>query len=152
MHTQPTHTCTMPLSITLENWDDCSCDALDIRFNVFVDEQGVPAEMERDEWDAVSLHAIASDAHGKIIGTGRLLPDGHIGRMAVARHARGQGAGSAILEALIAAAQEQGIALLRLNAQLQATPFYVRHGFTPYGEVFDDAGLPHIAMQLRLSA
>ena len=141
----------MIFSVTLAPWQDCQPAAQAVRFAVFVDEQGVPAEMELDEWDGCALHALACDTEGRTLGTGRLLPDGHIGRMAVLAQARGRGVGGALLRALIAAAQCRGDAVLRLNAQIQAAGFYEQHGFTRYGAVFDDAGLAHIAMQRRLT-
>ena len=55
---------------------------LSIRFDVFVKEQGVDPSLEIDGQDPDCLHAIAY-TDGKAAGTGRLLPDGHIGRMAV---------------------------------------------------------------------
>jgi len=79
-------------------------------------EQGVPEDIERDEFDAVSRHAIARDEAGAVVATGRLLPDGHIGRMAVAAPLRGKGVGGAVLEALVAEAARAGLAAVALNA------------------------------------
>lgn len=119
-----------------------------IRFEVFVDEQQVPPEMELDEMDGASLHALALD--GDIaLGTGRLLPDGHIGRMAVRRQARGKGIGSQLLLALMAAARERGDEAVVLHAQLHAREFYERHGFAVEGEMFMEAGIPHVVMRHR---
>lgn len=133
--------------IELGAWDELAQEATPIRHAVFVQEQGVPAEIELDEWDPLSLHAIARDGDGRAIGTGRLLPDGHIGRMAVLRTARGSGAGTAILLALMDAARERGHREVVLNAQTHAARFYRRLGFVEEGGVFDDAGIPHIAMR-----
>ncbi|HWW71426.1 MAG TPA: GNAT family N-acyltransferase, partial [Duganella sp.] len=69
--------------IRFGDWTVLDKDAKIIRFEVFVEEQKVPAELEMDHMDAVCVHAVAYDAAGKPVGTGRLLPDGHIGRMAV---------------------------------------------------------------------
>jgi predicted GNAT family N-acyltransferase len=125
------------------------CDtASAIRFEVFVDEQQVPAEMELDEMDAVSLHALALEGE-HALGTGRLLPDGHIGRMAVRREARGRGIGSLILRALMAAAHERGDESVVLHAQLHARRFYERHGFLVEGEEFMEAGIAHVVMRHR---
>ncbi len=121
-----------------------------IRHAVFVKEQRVPADIELDEFDDVSLHALAVDASGNAVGTGRLLPDGHIGRMAVLAAARGAGIGTALLQALMTAARERGLAEVQLNAQTHALPFYQRFGFTPDGEPFDDAGILHLAMRRSL--
>ncbi|MCE3000151.1 MAG: GNAT family N-acetyltransferase [Betaproteobacteria bacterium] len=121
-----------------------------VRRQVFVEEQGVPEQLEWDEWDAVSLHVLAQDAAGQAIGTGRLLPDGHVGRMAVVRDWRKHGVGGALLDALLDAARARGLAEIALNAQTHALGFYARRGFLVEGDEFDDAGIPHRRMRLRL--
>ena len=88
-------------------------------------------------------------ADGRPVGTGRLLPDGHIGRMAVQAAWRGRGVGAALLQALIAEAGRRGMAQLALSAQTHALGFYGRFGFLPEGEVYDEAGLPHQVMTRR---
>jgi len=94
--------------IRCAHWSVLDTDAKTIRFEVFVEEQKVPAELEMDDMDAVCLHAVAYDAAGTPIGTGRLLPDGHIGRMAVRKTARGTGVGGALLQTLMAQARQRG--------------------------------------------
>lgn len=135
-------------TIRLGDWATLGPDASAIRFEVFVDEQKVPAEIELDEMDAVCLHAVAYDHAGKAIGTGRLLPDGHIGRMAVRKAGRGTGIGGAILQQLMEQARARGDAAVVLNAQTVAAPFYVRHGFVQQGQEFAEAGIAHIEMRL----
>ncbi len=127
------------------SWEALAGVVTPIRFRVFVDEQGVPVEMELDEFDAVSCHVVAL-ADDEPVGTGRLLPDGHIGRMAVLAEWRGRGVGTALLEALIVEASHRGMTRLALSAQTHALGFYTRFGFEPDGEVYDEAGLPHQAM------
>ena len=131
------------------SWERARQLASPIRFQVFVREQRVPAEIELDDMDAPSLHAIAFE-NERAIGTGRLLPDGHIGRMAVLKKWRGQGVGGAILQRLLAAARERGDREIELFAQTHAIPFYRRYGFVENGEVFEEAGIPHQAMRKRL--
>lgn len=140
-----------PVSIRLGDWDTLQEEAKAIRFDVFVDEQQVDPEIELDAMDAVCLHAIAYDACGTAVGTGRLLPDGHIGRMAVRKLARGTGIGSALLQALTLQAQARGDRHVVLSAQTHAAPFYARHGFVPEGAVYVEAGIEHILMQLVFS-
>lgn len=135
--------------IELLSWEKARADASPIRFEVFVAEQRVPADIELDEMDARSVHAIAYE-NGAPIATGRLLPDGHIGRMAVLKAWRGRGVGSAILAALMKAARGRGDARIELSAQVHAVPFYVAHGFKPVGEVYEEAGIPHQAMARAL--
>lgn len=129
------------------DWTVLHADAKLIRFEVFVEEQQVPAELEMDHMDAVCLHAVAYDASGMPVGTGRLLPDGHIGRMAVRRVARGSGVGGALLQVLMAQARARGDRQVVLSAQSHAAPFYERHGFAIDGEEFFEAGIAHINMQ-----
>ncbi len=136
--------------IVLGPWSALAEQASAIRFKVFVDEQRVPRDMELDEFDALSCHALAWIGE-RAVGTGRLLPDGHIGRMAVLEPWRGCGVGAALLEALIGEARRLGMPILALNAQTHALGFYARFGFVPKGPQFDEAGLPHQAMEKRLT-
>ncbi|SNS78392.1 Predicted N-acyltransferase, GNAT family [Noviherbaspirillum humi] len=140
----------MSIRIITGDWEAMKERARPIRHDVFVREQQVPVELEWDEMDAPSLHALALDAEGKAIGTARLLPDGHIGRMAVLKEARGRGVGSALLAALMQAARQQGVNEVVLSAQRHAESFYRRHGFEPYGAEYAEAGIPHIEMRCRL--
>jgi predicted GNAT family N-acyltransferase len=138
------------LRVELGSWEALKDEATAIRHVVFVEEQRVPDDLELDEFDPVSVHALARDACGRALGTGRLLPDGHIGRMAVLPEARGRGIGSALLLALMEESRRRGNREALLNAQSQAAPFYERHGYIVAGEPFDDAGIVHIAMRRPL--
>jgi predicted GNAT family N-acyltransferase len=140
----------MNVTIKIGAWSELQPFAQAIRYAVFVVEQNIPVELEWDDMDAVCLHAVAYDEKGQSLGTGRLLPDGHIGRMAVKKRARGAGVGGAILEALIKAAQERGDRAVMLNAQTMVESFYIRHGFSREGEEFVEADIPHIAMRREL--
>jgi predicted GNAT family N-acyltransferase len=137
----------MKIRITLGDWDTQREDAQAIRREVFVIEQSVPIAMEWDDMDDVSLHAVAYGPNHQAIGTGRLLPDGHIGRMAVRKSARRAGVGAAILQELMRRAAKRGDTEVVLHAQTRAAPFYARYGFVAEGEVFEEAGIPHIRMR-----
>jgi predicted GNAT family N-acyltransferase len=134
--------------VELGDWPSVRSRAEPVRYEVFVEEQRVPAEIELDEFDPVSVHALALDGQGRVLGTGRLLPDGHIGRMAVLKQARGRGVGSALLRRLIDAARMRGDRQLVLSAQTHAIAFYARFGFIAEGEDYDDAGIPHRTMRM----
>jgi predicted GNAT family N-acyltransferase len=121
-----------------------------LRFAVFVEEQKVPADIELDSFDELSVHAVAFDTEGEAIATGRLLPDGHIGRMAVAKPVRGRGVGSALLKALMDEARRRGHTHAVLSAQTHAVDFYRRHGYSSYGDQYHDAGIAHIDMRCPL--
>ncbi|MGB4345654.1 MAG: GNAT family N-acetyltransferase [Burkholderiaceae bacterium] len=140
----------MSLHIVVGDWDSLREDAQRLRIEVFVIEQGVPVELEWDEADAVSLHAVAYDANSEPVATGRLLPDGHLGRMAVSQSMRRQGIGSVLLEALLVEAERLGHTKLILHAQLYAQAFYQRHGFIAEGAEFIEAGIRHVMMVRRL--
>src|SRR5688572_13957565 len=136
--------------IELMSWEEARPKASPIRFTVFVEEQRVPVEIEWDDQDEKSIHALAYDGSDSAVATGRLLPDGHIGRMAVLKEWRGKGVGGAILQRLLAAARERGDPEIELFAQTHAIEFYRRYGFVERGEIFEEAGIPHQAMRKRL--
>lgn len=121
-----------------------------VRRTVFIDEQGVPEALEWDEHDAVSTHWLAVLADGRPVGCARLLPDGHIGRMAVLPGWRGQGIGRALLDAAVARARSRGMHEVRLSAQCHAVTFYQRAGFVRCSPPYDEAGIPHLAMRKNL--
>ena len=136
--------------IELMTWDKAQTIAGPIRFGIFVGEQNVPPGIEVDDKDAECLHAIAYDEAGIAIGTGRLLPDGHIGRMAVIKEWRRRGIGAMILNALIDEARKRGHKEVVLAAQLQAAEFYREHGFVAEGKIYQDAGILHQDMRKAL--
>jgi predicted GNAT family N-acyltransferase len=137
-------------TVRLAEWARDEAALRAVRHDVFVVEQRVPIDLEWDGLDPGCRHAIAEDAAGRAIGCGRLLPDGHIGRMAVRAEWRGRGVGAALLERLVALAREQGFTRVALNAQTRAAGFYARYGFERHGPEFDEAGIPHCVMERRL--
>jgi predicted GNAT family N-acyltransferase len=120
-----------------------------IRREVFVREQGIPESEEWDAEDATSVHFLAT-LNREPVGTGRLNPAGKIARIAVLPGLRGQGIGTMILNSLLHEARRLGIREPCLHAQVRAVPFYERLGFERKGEVFDEAGIPHVRMSLVL--
>ncbi len=132
------------------SWGQVQPLASAIRFEVFVHEQRVPIEEELDAADAQCVHALAFNVSGEVIGTGRLLPDGHVGRMAVLKANRGQGVGAAILLRLIEQARAQGFVDVVLSAQTHAKGFYAKYGFVEEGDEYLDANIPHIQMRKAL--
>ena len=121
-----------------------------VREQVFIQEQHVPEELEWDDHDAKAIHVVAIDTHNQVIGTARLLADGHIGRMAVLTAWRKTGIGSAMLQKLLSIAKERGLSKVFLHAQTSAIGFYENHGFRSLGEEFMDAGIPHRYMEKEL--
>lgn len=117
-----------------------------IREQVFVQEQGVPTELEWDGKDSECLHLLAYDLAGHAIATARLQPNGKIGRMAVLPAWRGRGVGGALLSMLIERAAALGLSEVFLHAQQSAVSFYHQYGFIATGEPFQEAGITHVSM------
>lgn len=137
-------------TVIVGSWADLQARAQAIRFQVFVQEQQVPPELELDEFDAVSVHALAFSPSGEPIGTGRLLPDGHIGRVAVLPEWRHSGVGARIMRTLLNEARIRGMAFVELSAQSHARRFYENLGFNAVGEPYLEAGIEHIAMKMGM--
>ena len=126
--------------------------ALKLRREVFVVEQGVPAELEIDEYDEKAVHFVALKG-GEAVAAMRLVPHGNsakIGRVAVKRELRRKGLGTALMKRGIEHAGALGLLEIFLDAQVDSISFYEKMGFMPEGELFDDAGLPHRRMRLKL--
>ncbi|MCX5270848.1 GNAT family N-acetyltransferase [Streptomyces virginiae] len=151
---------TVEVRVAVSEEDLKSCFA--VRSEVFVVEQSVPESIEYDAYDADAVHVLAVDADGAPLGTGRLLHGpvalgktgdltvGSLGRLAVAKSARGLGVGVALVRAIEAEAARRGLAAVDLGAQTHALGFYERLGYVAYGPEFQDAGIPHRAMRRPL--
>ena len=135
--------------VTLHEWQECATQASAVRATVFMEEQGVSQEEEQDGRDVQCVHALAR-FNGVVVGTGRLRPEGGIGRMAVLPAYRGKGVGGMLLQALLQAAISKGHGQVYLAAQEHALAFYLRYGFLPEGERFFEAGMPHVMMRREL--
>jgi predicted GNAT family N-acyltransferase len=124
-----------------------------LRTRVFVDEQGVPPEIEQDAADATAVHVVSRDADGRVVATGRLLErDGVavIGRMAADPAVRGRGHGAAVLAELERQAVLCGLPEVLLHAQVPARGFYDRAGYAAVGEEFEEVGIAHVTMRRTL--
>jgi predicted GNAT family N-acyltransferase len=127
--------------------------AFALRHAVFVEEQEVPVELERDGHDAGAFHAVAL-LGDRCVGTGRLVVSpggvGRVGRMAVDPAFRRRGLGDLVLLALEDHARAAGLREIELHAQCYVERFYAKHGYTREGEVFEEAGIAHVVMRKRL--
>ena len=141
----------MSITVSFVTWAEAQAELADIRRRVFVEEQRVPLQLEWDGLDETAEHVLARE-RGIASGCARLLPGGKIGRMAVLPEARGRGIGHRMLRAILEHLQANGITEARLSAQTHAIPFYEKCGFTVCSETYDDAGIPHRDMKLKLSA
>ncbi|OKJ10104.1 GNAT family N-acetyltransferase [Kitasatospora sp. CB01950] len=130
-----------------------------VRYEVFVEEQEIPVELEYDEYDATSVHLLALGADGAPLGTARLISGAEalgitggvadrvlLGRLAVVRAARGTGLGVRLVRAVEELGRERGAKELELHAQVRAMGFYERLGYAGEGPEYDDAGIPHRTM------
>ena len=127
------------------DWHKNNADIRRIREAVFVAEQSIPPELEWDAEDASAQHFLAYEGDFPI-GTVRLLPDGEIGRLSVLKDWRGLNVGDALLNAAIEQAEQRDLKQQKLSAQVYATAFYERFGFTVVSDEFLEAGLAHVDM------
>jgi predicted GNAT family N-acyltransferase len=135
---------------TPDDWPEVAA----LRTRVFVEEQGVPPEIERDDADATAVHALSRDETGRVVATGRLVErDGAavVGRMAADPAVRGRGHGAAVLAELHRQAELRGHREVELHAQVDARGFYERAGYAAVGEEYEEAGIRHVTMRRRLS-
>jgi predicted GNAT family N-acyltransferase len=133
------------IKVRIADWHRDQAELRRIREGVFIAEQSVPPELEWDAEDVDAIHFLAEDGD-YAVGTARLLPDGHIGRVAVLKDWRGMKIGDALLKAVIAEAERLHLTPQRLNAQVHATAFYERLGFSVVSDEYLEAGIPHVDM------
>jgi predicted GNAT family N-acyltransferase len=135
--------------------------AIAVREQVFCVEQGVPREEEVDGLDEGAQHLLAlapaaPPGEPRVIGTLRLLLlDGgvaKIGRVAVEADWRRRGIASLMLDAALTRARQGGRERARLASQLAAVGLYERAGFAVESEPFEEAGIAHVWMGLRLAS
>jgi len=137
---------------TPDDWPE----VIALRTRVFVEEQGVPPELEQDDRDAAAVHVVARDDTGRVVATGRLLlpPEGSttasLGRMAADASTRGRGFGAAVLAELHRSAVQRSVEAIELHAQVSARGFYDRAGYTAVGGEYLEAGIAHVTMRREL--
>jgi predicted GNAT family N-acyltransferase len=138
--------------IEIEFSSDLMREAFGLRYEVFVDEQEVPRELEADEYDPCATHLVAI-CDDRVVGTLRILEYGRaakIGRVAVRAAARRTGIGSRLMDRAAAIALERGFVEIVLHAQVTVAGFYQRLGYLEEGDLFDEAGIPHVAMRKKI--
>jgi len=127
--------------------------AFKVRKKVFVEEQGISEDLELDGRDSVALHMVVQYDE-RIIGTARVLfPSpgvAKIERMAILKTFRRKGAGTKIISFLNGELNTKNIDKVIVHAQCSAVPFYKACGFIESGVPFDEAGIPHIIMEIQL--
>lgn len=121
-----------------------------VRTAVFTDEQGIDESLDFDGRDHECVQVLAQLAEGGVVGTARMLPDGHVGRIAVHKAWRGRGVGTRLVECLTAVARERGLGEIHLHSQAHAAGFYTRLGYEIRGEPFMEAGIEHVLMVRKI--
>jgi predicted GNAT family N-acyltransferase len=117
-----------------------------IRNQVFTKEQDIDANLDFDGQDRDAVHVLVI-YDGKYVGTGRMLADGHIGRLAMLKAYRGRGLGAKAVLALVNEAENIGLKRVYLGAQKHAVGFYEKLGFSEYGEPYIEVNIEHIHME-----
>jgi predicted GNAT family N-acyltransferase len=140
----------MTFRIELKSWEEARTTAGPIRHTIFFEEKNPPPGIELDELDPQCVHALAFDESGSAVGTGRLLPDGQIGRLAVLKDWRRRGVGAALVAALVEEARKRKYAEVTISAPLQSAEFYRGLGFTGEGKVVKEAGVLQQKMRKAL--
>ena len=124
-------------------------EAIDIRYQVFALEQGFKEEDDLDVLDNESIHILVFE-NDIPIATARMFKTNdstyHIGRLAVLKEFRNKGVGSFILSIFEKYAKENNASVVELGSQIDKVGFYEKNGYTKYGDIFNDAGYPHILM------
>jgi len=137
--------------VRFADWRDDAEMLSGVRHKVFVQEQGVPEDIETDGRDADCYHALALADWETPVGVARMDEQGHIGRVAVLPEWRGRGVGTRLVQFLILFATFEGIQRVEVNSQIDVCEFYQRLGFAAAGEVFEEAGILHVPMSLNLA-
>ena len=139
--------------VEIDGGSELMPDVLGLRHEVFVVEQGVAAELEMDGLDEHATHLVAI-RDGRVVGTLRILEEGglaKIGRVAVRASLRGSGIGSRLMQRAAAVISGQGFSEIVLHAQVSVKQFYLRLGYVEEGDLFDEAGIPHISMRKQIA-
>jgi len=137
------------LEIKIVDYKNHQLQIHQVRNEVFIDEQKVPENIEIDGLDPGAKHVLVLDAD-IAIGTGRMLPDGHFGRIAVKKQYRGRGIGKSIMRKLICIAKDLHLSEVWLSSQYHARGFYQKFGFIENGDIYQEASIDHIKMKKKL--
>jgi predicted GNAT family N-acyltransferase len=138
------------MNITVRSFGEAEKEIRLIRDIVFGKEQNVAREVDWDGKDEHCIQVIVTDEN-KPIGTGRMQPDGKIGRLAVLDSWRGQSIGQKMLKVLVETAGKEDFKEVYLHAQVHAISFYEKCGFHKVGREFLEADIPHIKMTKSIS-
>ena len=134
-------------------------EILAIRQQVFIVEQKCLYQ-DADELDRSSWHLLGRRVdNGKITAYGRVNFPGSrykepsFGRILTSADARGLGIGREVVRHCLALCQKQyPESDIRISAQVYLINFYREVGFETVGEPYDDDGVAHIDMMMKITA
>ncbi|WP_416304922.1 GNAT family N-acetyltransferase [Neptunicella sp. SCSIO 80796] len=136
----------MTLRAKSVDWKNAKDKLTQLREKVFVCEWRIPRDIEFDQQDPRSLHVLIFDEQETPIATGRITPEGEMGRVAVDRHCRHPEVYQKLFKALLKLARKQHIDAVIVQCELEGIDYYQRQGFQPVGTVYMDAGIPRQRM------
>ncbi|WP_181901456.1 GNAT family N-acetyltransferase [Thalassotalea euphylliae] len=114
-----------------------------VRERVFICEHRIPKRVEFDRKDRKAIHMlVCDDISQEPVATGRILPSGQIGRIAVIKEHRKQKLDKLVLAGLLRVAKDLNLKQVFIHSPLDAVDYFVKHDFYPVGAVFMEAGLP----------
>ena len=119
-----------------------------VRGIVFIEEQGVPYEIEHDAYDLSATH-ILGEMDGDPFAAGRIRALGEyakLERVAIRKSYRGRNLGHELTDFMLSVAQEQGFKRFKVHAQSYLKDFYQKHGFEIVGDMFKEADIDHYLM------
>ena len=140
------------LKVQTVNWRACKRRLKRLRERVFVCEWRIPRHSEFDELDTVSDHVLISDESGQDIATGRITPDGEIGRIAVVSHHRGKEIYDKLYSTLLQIAKQKHMDDVFVQIELAGVGHFQEKGFQAVGGVFMDSGIPRQKMSCPVSS
>jgi len=136
----------LEISIQCISWSEAATELCILRKQVFIEEQGVSADMEWDGLDESAWHWLAYTSNQQAVGCARLLETGQIGRVAVLPTWRRQGVGSKLVRTIIEDANTLVLSPLFMHAQSYIVPMYEKLGFVSEGETYEEANILHQTM------
>ena len=122
-----------------------------IREKVFVCQWQIPAESEFDHQDSIAFHVLVVNDHNQDIATGRITPEGEIGRIAVEPEFRCPEVYQALFNALLNIARQHGLQDVLAQCALEGVNYYQQQGFRQVGKVFMDAGVARQNLSCNLN-
>ena len=141
----------MTFKVQNVDWGKAKHRLSKLREKVFVYEWRIPREYEFDQYDTSASHVLVLDESNQEVATGRITPQGELGRIAVVPKYRGPEVYQTLFTALLHIAEQQGLDTVTVQCELEGVEYYQQQGFRPVGAVYMDAGIPRQKMACTLS-